>query len=293
MEFTRLDLGDGVFRQFLHVVRHVGEWRQNHHAVLHAAPGVGGAPGAVEHRLDAGDVIGIPVVGVGSKLRLGSKLDHVGGLAEALLALLLGDLQRSRRVGVLHHDVGALAEQHLGGIGFLAGIVPGIHPDDLHLEIRIDRLRAQHEAVDAHDDFRNREGDDVARHTGFRHLGGDLAHHVAALVEAGVVDRHVAGLLEAGGMFELDIGIFGRDLDGWVHEAEGRGEDDLATVARQALDGAFGVGAFGDILEEHRLDLVAQFLFHGLAAEVMLVGISEIADWAHIDPAGLELLLGL
>jgi hypothetical protein len=43
---------------------------------------------------------------------------------------------------VLHDDIGALAEQDLGGVGFLAGIIPAVHPDDLDLEVGVHRLRA-------------------------------------------------------------------------------------------------------------------------------------------------------
>ena len=67
-------------------------------------------------------------------------------------------------------------------------------PDDLHLEVGIDRLRAEHEGVDAHHHFRDREGGDVA---------GDAASstfspaiwpmHVAAFIEARIVGRDVVG----------------------------------------------------------------------------------------------------
>ena len=116
--------------------------------------------------------------------RLRPELDHVGVLAEGQLAALRCDLHRGRRVGVLHDHVGALVEQRLGGVGFLAGVEPGVHPDDLDLDVRIDRLRAEHRGVDARDHFRDRERGDVAEHAGLRHLGGDHALDVAALVEA-------------------------------------------------------------------------------------------------------------
>ena len=290
MELAGLDLGDRVLGHLLHVVGHVGEGREDDHAVLHATPGVLRLPGAVENGLNARDVVGIPVIRVGRELGLGRELDHVGGLAEAELAGLFGLLQRRGRVSVLDHDVRTLAEQHLGGVGFLARIIPGVHPDDLDLEVRVHRLGAEHEGIDAHDDFRNREGHDVARSTRLRHLGGDLAHHVAAFIEARVVDGHVVGLLVARRVLELDVRILGRDLDGRVHEAEGGGEDDLAAFAREALDGAFGIRALGHVFEEGRLDLVAQRLLHRLAAEVVLIGITEVTHRAHIDPASLQLV---
>ena len=87
-------------------------------------------------------------------------------LAKAQLALFLGNLQRRGGVRVLDENIRTLAQQNLGGIGFLARIKPGVDPDDLHLEIRIDRLRAQHEGIDAGHNFRDREGHDVARRSG-------------------------------------------------------------------------------------------------------------------------------
>ena len=183
-------------------------------------------------------------------------------------------------------------KQHLGGVGFLAGIVPGIGPDDLHLEVRIDRLRAQHEGVDAGDDFRDREGHDVARRAGLRHLGRDLADHVAALVELGIVGRHVFGSLVAGGVLELHVRKLGGNLQRRLHEAEGGREDDVAAVTGEALDGALGVG-FRNVLDIGCLDLVAQFLLDREAALIVLVGPAEVADRADIDPAGLGLGLGV
>ena len=97
----------------------------------------------------------------------------------------------------------------------------------------------------------------------------------------------MCGGLVAGRMLELHIRKFRRNLQGRLHEAEGGGENDLAAIARQALDGAFGIG-FRDIFDEDGLDLVAQFLLNRLAALIMLVGPAEIADRADIDPAGLD-----
>ncbi len=121
---------------------------------------------------------------------------------------------------MLDHDVRALAQQNLGRIGFLAWVKPGVHPNDLYFEIRIDRLRAQHEGVDAGDNFRNGEGNDVARRSGLRHLGGNLADDVAAFVEFGVVGRHVGRRLVAGCVLKLHIRKFRRNLQGGLHEAE-------------------------------------------------------------------------
>ena len=193
---------------------------------------------------------------------------------------------------MLHDDVRALVDQRLGGVGFLARIEPGVHPDDLDLDVRIDRLGAEHGGVDVGDDLRDRERDDVAEHAGLRHLGGDLALDVAALIEAGRIGAHVLGALEAGGVLEIHVRVFVRHLQRRLHEAERGGEDQLVAGAGELLDRALGIGTFGDVLEIGGLDLVAERLYHGLAAEFVLVGPAEIADRADIDEADLQLVGG-
>jgi hypothetical protein len=59
--------------------------------------------------------------------------------------------------------------------------------------------------------------------------------------------------------------------------------------AYQLLDGAFGVGAFGDVLDIGGLDLFAERFLKSLTAEVVLVSPAEIADRTEIDEADLEL----
>ena len=127
------------------------------------------------------------------------------------------------------------------------------------------RLRAEHGGVDAGDDFRNRERADIAEHAGLRHLGRDLALDVAALVQARRIGRHVLVALVAGGVLEMHVRIFLRDLQRRVHVAERGREDQLVAGAHQLLDGALGVGTFGDVLEIGGLDLVAELLHERLA----------------------------
>src|SRR5262245_47607356 len=61
----------------------------------------------------------------------------------------------------------------------------------------------------------------------------------------------------------------------------------------QLLDGAFGVGAFGDVLDIGGVDLFAERFLKGLTAEVVLVSPAEIADRTEIDKADLELFRGM
>ena len=146
-----------------------------------------------------------------------------------------------------------------------------------------------HEGVDAHDDFRNRERDDVAGDARLGFLGGDLAEDVAAFVEAGVVEAHVRRRLVAGGVLELHLRELLGHLQLGIHEAERGAEDDAAAFAGEALEDALGVRAFGDVLDVSGLNLVAEFLLDGEAALVVLVGVAKVTDRAGVDPAGLEL----
>ena len=128
---------------------------------------------------------------------------------------------------------------------------------------------------------------------GLRHLGRDLALDVAAFIEAGGVGAHVLGALEAGGVLEEHVRIFVRHLQRRVHEAERGGEDELVAGAGELLDRALGVGALGDVLEEGRLDLVAERLLHRLASDVMLVAPAKVADRPDIDEADFQLIGGV
>ncbi len=274
----------------LHVVGHVGVGRHHHHLRLQAAPGVFRGPLALELCLDALDVVGRPVVHDRGQLGLRAELDHLGVLAEGELAAFGGDLHRRRAVGVLHDDVGALVDQRLGCVGFLAGVEPVVYPDDLDLDVRVDGLRRQHGGVDAGDDLRDRERADIAEHAGLGHFCGDQALDVTALVEPAGICRHVLVALVARSVLEMHVGIFFGDFQRRLHIAERGGEDQLVTGARQLLDRTLGVRAFADVFEVGSLNLVAKFLDHGLAAEVVLIGPTEVADRAEIDEADLELV---
>ena len=147
------------------------------------------------------------------------------------------------------------------------------------------------EGVDAHHHFRDREGGDVAGDALLRHLRSDLALDVAAFIEAAVVGRKIRCGLVAGGMLELHVRELRGDLDRRVHEAEGRGEDQAAAGAGQALDGALGIRAFRNVFEELRLDLVAERLFEFEAADVMRLRPAAIGLGTDIDEADLCLFL--
>ena len=169
---------------------------------------------------------------------------------KAYLPALLGGLQHGRRVGVLHQHVGAAVEQRLRGFGFLRRVEPLVDPDHLGLDLRVDRLRAQREAVDVADHLGDRDRADDAERVGLGHAAGDHAGHVRALVGAAVVGAHVVGLLVAGGMLELHVLQVGGDLQHRLHVAEGGAEDQLVALAGHVAEHALGVGRLGHLLDE-------------------------------------------
>ncbi|MGY4462318.1 hypothetical protein ACVWYI_006278 [Bradyrhizobium sp. LB13.1] len=198
----------------------------------------------------------------------------------------------ARRIRVLHDDVSALVDQRLGSVGLLARIEPGVGPDDLHLDVRVDGLRRQDRRIDARDDLRNRERADIAEHAGLRHFGRDQALDVAALVPFGRVGRHVRIALVAGRVLEMHVRVFLRDLQRRIHIAERRREDQLVAGADELLDGPLGVGTFRHVFQIGGLNLVAELLHQRLACQLMLIGPAEVSDRTQIDEADLQLVGG-
>jgi hypothetical protein len=90
-------------------------------------------------------------------------------------------------------------------------------------------------------------------------------------------------------VLELHIRKLGGDLVGRVHVAERGREDDVAAGAGEALDGAFGIGAFRHAFQIGGFDLVAELFLRREAALIVLIGPAEIADRADIDETGLHL----
>jgi hypothetical protein len=123
-----------------------------------------------------------------------------------------------------------------------------------------------------------------------RHAAGDDTRHVSVLIELGVVDAHVRRRLVAGRVLELDVGKFARHLEHLLHETERGGEDDLVALARQITEDALGVGAFGNLLDESRLHLVAEFGLDRLAPLVVSEGPAGVAHRADVNPRRLERL---
>src|SRR5690606_18849787 len=288
VEGATADAGDDFLGFGLHFSGYQVADRQADAVLRQAAPEVLGFPAAVDHALRGLRVMRAPVVDDGGQHGLGTEVLHVRGVAHGIDTAAFGSLDRCRAVGVLEDYVHALVDQRVGGIGFLARIEPGVDPDDLDLGARVVLVQRQLDGVDVADDLRNREGGDVADLLGLGHLRREEAADVATLVGAGQVGADVLRLLVAGGVLEGDVGELLGDLDRRVHVTEGGGEDQVIAALGHVADHPFGVGAFGDVLDEAGLNLVAELFFQVLAALLVLVGPAMVADRAAVDETDLQ-----
>ena len=189
--------------------------------------------------------------------------------------------------------VGALVDQRFGRIGLLAGIVPAVDPDDLDLDVRVDRLGAQHEGVDARHHFRDRERADIAqrrpsstscRRSCPRCSGPRRTDRYRSRHSWRACSRWHARTRTFGNFFAtFSVGSMKPNEVVKISLLPARAS---CSMARSA------VGTFGYVLDIGRLDLVAERLDHRLAADFVLVGPAEVADRADIDEADLELVGG-
>ena len=141
--------------------------RHADHALLEAVPDVLRLPGAVEHRLGAVDVVGPPVVDDRGQLAPWARRRHVGGLAEAVACRVPRPPAAAPALSVCWAMMSApWSISVLAASRFLARIVPGVDPDHLGLDVRVDLLRRQREGVDAHHHLGDRERADIADHAG-------------------------------------------------------------------------------------------------------------------------------
>ncbi len=268
----------------------VGDGDEVDRAFLHAPPALAGGPRAFQHVARGLDVVRAPVDDGRAQVGLGAVGGHVAIPAESALALFLGGLEHGGRIGVLEQHVGAAVDQRGGGLGFLRRAEPFVHPHHLGLDLRVDRLRAQREAVDVADHLGDRHRTDHAQRVGLGHGAGDHAGHVGAFVGAAVVGAHVGRGLVAGGMLELHVREIGGDLLDRLHVAEGGAEDQLVALAGHVAQHALGIGRFGHALDEAGDDLVAEFLLDGLAAVVVRERPAAVAHRADVGERDLQRL---
>ncbi len=242
-------------------------------------------------------------VGLGADAAVGVHPDGVD-----LAAAGLRRLQRALtgRAGDREDDVGALADQALGGLlaaldvlerlvagyelAVLLGRVPAEHLD-LGVLLRVVVLHALGEAVheDRHGrDLQAAEGADLL---GLRHPGGQVAGHEAGL--RGVEDQRLQVLGRRVGLRvvvvhdrELDVGVLLGRGQGVVAEQEADGDDDVAVGVDHRLD---VLGEVGGGLGLHLAGLdaqlglgVGQALVGGLV-ERLVVEATRVGDHARLE----------
>ena len=203
---------------------------------------------------------------------------------------LFSRLQHGRCIGVLCHDVRALCDENLGGVGFLDRIGPGVGPDHHDFGVRVGFTHADGECVQALIGLGDRERRDIADLVGLGHHAGDDALHITALVEPDVAGGHVAGTLVAGDVLELHIREVLRDLQHRVHVTEGGSEDHLVALTGQFADHTFGVRAFRHIFNESRLDLVTEMRLNFLTGKFMGVCPAMVARCRQVQKPDLQRL---
>ena len=154
----------------------------------------------------------------------------------------------------------------------------------------VDALSAQHKAVDVAHHFGDWHRSHHAHGLGLGHGTRHDAGQISTFKGLGVVHGCVVGRLVAGGVLELHILDVSGDLLHKVLIAEAGGEDQLVALTDHVAHHALGVCRLWHALDHGSLDLVAELLLDGLAAQLVLVGPAAVADGAHIHEADLELV---
>src|SRR5215212_11892289 len=134
------------------------------HAILDVAVVEVRLPRAVHRRLRLAQVVRPPVVDRGGEPLLRRELVRVRVVADPRNALRLGELTGRGAVDVLPQHVRAGRVQALRRFLLLARVEPRVRPDQPNFRARMRRLRAECEGIRMPDDFRSREGNDVAEH---------------------------------------------------------------------------------------------------------------------------------
>ena len=174
-------------------------------------------------------------------------------------ATLSGCLKCCGAIRVLGNNVSALIHQHLGGVSLLGRIKPGIHPDHLDLDVRVDRMGAEQKGINAADDFGNRERGDITNRVGFRDLARNHALHIAAFVETRDVGRDIIRVLVPCGMLELYVREAFGHFERGLHVAERGCEDKFVSSLGEFCNRTFGVWSLRYVLHKGGLDVVTEF----------------------------------
>jgi hypothetical protein len=148
-----------------------------------------------------------------------------------------------------------------GRLGFFGRAEPFVHPHHLGFDLGVHALRAQGEAVDVAQHFRNGHRTHHAQRARLRHAARDDACQVGAFVGAAVVGAHVLACFVACGVLEFHVRKFLAQLLHHVHVAKGGAKNELVALGHQIAQHALSVRALGHALHIGGLDFVAELGF--------------------------------
>src|SRR6476469_5152474 len=296
----RLDLVDIGLRQVGHALLRglaVHEAVQAHRLRVGVEVLVPGGVLLVLHLLADPDVLRTPDPVGGGEARVLAGAGRRVVVRDRPLALLLGHVRDSRRVGAGEDDVGARVEERGGPVALLLRVVPGVDEPDVDRALRAGHLDAAGDRVSEAELLRDREGRHVADLRDavlFRPRAGELAGEVLEVLDrAEEVGEVLAIRLVAGQVEERRVREVLRDRLHRVHVPERRADDEVEPLPGEAPEDLLGVGALRDQLDVRDvragevLAQVLEALVVGLAPAAVVVWPDE--DHRHVELAGFDL----
>src|SRR4051794_2358073 len=272
----------------LRLRRHLGAVRgEPREAVLHVPVVEAALPGPVHRGLRAPQVVRTPRVDRGRQPLLRREALRVGVVTDPRDALRLGELPGRGTVDVLAEYVGSCRDEALRSTLLLAGIEPGVRPDQMHLRARVRHLCTESECVRVADDLRNRKRRDVTEHTLLARSAGRHAGEVDRILTGAEVLGEVLRGRRSSGLLELDVRVFLRLGHHAVLETERRREDELVPVAYEALDHLTRLRSFRDELLERCLHFRAELLLYVEASLVVRLRPTVVVVRSDVDERDL------
>ena len=111
---------------------------------------------------------------------------------------------------------------------------------------------------------------------------------VTSFIEADIIGADICGTLVASRVLEEHLGKALCNFQGGIHVAERGRKDEIVALVREFRDNPLGVGAFGNVLDIARLDLVPEMRHEFLASDLVLVGPAEITHRPEINEPDLR-----
>ena len=281
---------NGFLCSLCDIIRQLGQFAG---ADFHAAQIDAALEGTIQNLVDQLHHNGAPVPDDGCQLRIRRSLCHDAVISNAPFAALLRRNLGSSGVHMLCDDIAPGIQQRLCSLAFACGVIPAVGIGDDHLNIRVDRLRAQREGVDAAVALGIGERGHIPKLTrlGF-HCRSD-ARQISRLIDAAEIVGEVGIVgIDARRMQEVDIGVLLCSLLHKLAKSEAVAKDDVAPGFNELVDGVLAGAIFRDIgLYDHLIIRKAKLFLHVQAASLMGIGIAHIARISDIDQADFKIFL--